>query len=156
MTVVSASSRSDVQRVSNPPLSPRAQTLLAALMRLGAFDAANAVTDARLATETRISERDIIDVRLELLTAGHLVVSLVEQPFGSFLDAGGNVSPDAVKYLDTLRGRALAIFKRYSAVKRCIENRRATAKPMDDRGQGTLPGLQLEPTRAHKLGALTR
>ena len=142
--------------MTHPPLSPRAHTLLAALMRLGAFDAANAVTDARLAIETRIPERDIIDVRLELLTAGHLVVALVEKPFGSFLDQGKLPSPDAVKYLDTLRGRALAIFKRYSAVKRCIENRRATAKPMDDRGQGTLPGLKLELTRSAKIGAIAR
>ena len=146
-----------VAGVGHPPpvVSPRAHLLLGTLIRLGAFDAASAITDARLAVESKIPEREIIDVRLELLKAGHLVVALVEKPFGSFLDQGANVSPAAVAYLDTLRSRALAIFNRYSAVKRCIENRRIAARPADDRGQATL-GLQFEQPRAKRLEAFTR
>lgn len=144
-----------VQRSSASPLSPRAELLLQTFIRLGAFDAANAVTDARLAKMTGIPKRDVIDVRDELLDAGHLVVARTVKPKGSFIDMGIPASEESGHYQDSLESRGKKILVRASRVGKIRYDRNIIAKPMDDRGQATL-GLQFEQPRAKRLEAFQR
>ncbi|MGE0481909.1 MAG: hypothetical protein AB7Q17_15715 [Phycisphaerae bacterium] len=116
-------------------MTPAAAELLRVLRAQGATTRERAITDARLATLTSLSPREISDVAAELLAAGHLVLSETRRPFGRWLLLPGADLEPAEHYAESLAGRAAEIFRRRDLVLKCIEDRRMQAAQADRRGQ---------------------
>lgn len=101
-------------------LSNNAARLLGVLRQHDATAPPRAMTDARLAELTHLPEREIIDAAGELLESGQLVIARTTAPYGRYLLSPGDDLAEAEHYLHTLTSRAIAIFRRRRAVKRCL------------------------------------
>jgi len=98
-------------------LSTAAIRLLVALRAAEAYGPDRALTDRVLAERTRLPVRQVIDAAGELLDAGYLVLARCTRPPGRYLLQPGDDLAPAHDYLASLRGRALAVFRRRRAVR---------------------------------------
>lgn len=96
---------------SDTTLSQNAQRLLQWLQAYAARRD-RATTDAQLAAAIGVPHRDVIDLRDELLQAGHIIVAETEKPAGSWLCVQPADLPRAKRYADSLDQRARSIFVR--------------------------------------------
>ena len=126
-------------RHTQPDLSPAARSLLLELsVHRGRRGAGVPLTDEMLAAKLRISRRVIIDLALELISAGHLVVASCdsESP-GRFLLLPGDDLTPAKHYLQTLETRGIKILHRRKQFAAALANAERQTSP-DSQGQLSL------------------
>ena len=125
-----------------PDLFTAATRLYAALLQEQADDPSRAVPDHRLTELCNLPHRVLIDAAHELLKRG---VGVVAGSRGRWLT---NDVDELRSYLDSLSGRAKAIFVRRRAVKACIAKIESATPPPGD--PGAQLGLFPEPVKTQR------
>lgn len=134
-------------------LTREGEQLLSVLIRLGAKSKDSAVTDKRLAAETGLPQRDIIDIARHCINAGHLVLATTRAPFGRFLLARDGPLADAYAYADDLDERAVACLARSKDVRITVAKIERSRLPIDSRGQFNMQFAAEEEAREKRIAA---